>query len=175
VDVLGRSGNERFRGLRRRREPPRTEVGVSLLGAFGAGGRFEDNPINRYGLGLGLRGGVTLKGSSLYLGGSFIRFFGDEDQSGRFYTSTLDAEVGYDFRLLHDLLVVRPELALGVAQPVTIQADNAGYLLGFHWAPGLLVGMRLPPLLVSAEVRYDVIPDDWSNAVTFVLGGGLVF
>jgi hypothetical protein len=156
-------------------ETQRTEVGISLLGAFGAGGRFEDNAINRYGLGVGARAGATLKAPSLFLGVSFVRFFGGKDQSGRFYTSTLDAEVGYDLRLLHKLLVVRPEVALGIAQAVTIQSDNAGYPLGVHWAPGLLVGIRLPSLLVSTEVRRDMVPDQWSNAVTFMLGCGVVF
>jgi hypothetical protein len=157
------------------KEKVRSEFGVSLLGAYGAGGRFEDNAVNRYGLGFGGRVGVTLKAPNLYLGASFIRFVGGEDRSSRFYTSTLDVELGYDLRLLQGRLVIRPELALGLAQPVTIQPDNAGYPLAVHWAPGLLVGMRLRPILVSAEARRDMVPGNWSSAITFVLGCGVVF
>jgi hypothetical protein len=153
----------------------RTEMAVSLLAAYGAGGRFEDNAVNRYGFGFGARAGATLKSPRIYLGVSFIRFLGGQDPSGKFYTSTLDAEFGYDIRLLRDLLLIRPELGLGVAQPATIQSDNAGYPLDFHWAPGLLVGFRLAPILISAEFRRDMVPDQWSNAATFMFGAGALF
>jgi hypothetical protein len=156
-------------------DPAETEIGLSLITAFGAGGRFEDNAINRYGLGLGVRVGVTLGAPRLYLGGSFIRFIGGRDQSGEFYTSTLDAEVGYEVRLLDELLVIRPQLGLGVAQTVTIQSDNRGYPLALHGAPGILLGARLSPVLISAEVRRDLVPGEWSNAVTFMFAAGAAF
>jgi hypothetical protein len=152
------------------------QLSFSILAGFGAGGRFEDNDVNRYGVGFGGRVGVTLEAPRLYLGASFIRFLGGEDASGEFYTSTLDAEVGYDFSLLSGLFVVRPELALGVAQAVTIQSDNAGYPLTLHWAPGLLIGVEaFPQLLVTAEIRLDMVPDQWSNAGSFLLGAGVRF
>jgi hypothetical protein len=72
-------------------------------------------------------------------------------------------------------IVVRPQLAFGVAQIVTIQSDNAGYPLGYHLAPGALVAVRLPPVLVSAEVRRDMVPGQWPTALTVMLGAGAVF
>lgn len=156
-------------------DPAEAEIGVSLITAFGAGGRFEDNAINRYGLGFGVRAGVTLGAPRLYLGGSFIRFIGGQDQSGEFYTSTLDAEVGYEFRLLDEILVIRPQLGLGVAQTVTIQSDNEGYPLALHGAPGFLLGVRLAPVIISAEVRRDLVPGEWSNAATFMVAAGAAF
>lgn len=155
--------------------PAEAEIGVSLITAFGAGGRFEDNAINRYGLGLGVRAGVTLGAPRLYLGGSFIRFMGGQDQSGEFYTSTLDAEVGYEFRLVDEIILIRPQLAIGVAQAVTIQSDNEGYPLALHGAPGILLGVRLAPVLISAEVRRDLVAAEWSNAATFMLAAGAAF
>jgi hypothetical protein len=152
-----------------------TDVEVLLQGAYGAGGHVDDSTINRFGPGIGVRAGVTLKSPRLYFGGTFVRFFGDEDGSGEYYTATLDAHVGYDLRLLRELLVIRPELAFGVAQTVTIQADNAGYPLAAHLAPGLLVGLRLRPLFAFAEVRADLLPSGWSNSVTALAGAGVVF
>jgi hypothetical protein len=82
--------------------------------------------------------------------------------------------LGYDFRLLRELSI-RPQVALGLARVVTIQSDNAGYPLGFHWAPGLVVALRLPPLRVTVEARRDMVPGEWSDAATFMLGAGAVF
>ena len=156
-------------------DPAGVAFEVSLLAAYGAGGRFEDSNVNRYGIGMGLRAGAIVLDEHAYVGISFMRFLGGEDSSGKYYTSTLDAEMGYDFQLFRRLLVIRPLLGLGVAQPVSIQSDNAGYPLGFHFAPGLLVGMRLSPVFVSAGVRRDIVPGQWSNATTITLGVGAVF
>ncbi len=91
-------------------------------------------------------------------------------------TRTLDIEVGYNFRLLRNLAVVRPKLALGVAPVDQIGDDYGGrFAPHFHWAPGLLVGLRLSPILVSAEVRRDMLVGYWPSAVTFLLGCGVVF
>ncbi|HEY3496712.1 MAG TPA: hypothetical protein VGK73_18560 [Polyangiaceae bacterium] len=152
------------------------EVEILALAAFGAGGSVDDDPTNRYGLGFGARAGVTLRRPRLYLGGSLVRFLGEESGTGKHYTATLDFHAGYDLRLVHELLLIRPELALGVAQAVTIQSDNAGYPLAPHVAPGLLAGVRLNPLLVFAEIRGDfVIGSDWSNSFTTLLGAGVIF
>jgi hypothetical protein len=118
---------------------------------------------------------VTLDAEGFYLGLSFVRFLGGEDESGKFYTSTLDAELGYEYPFVSELVAVRPMLGFGVAQPVTIQSDNAGYPLAFHLAPGVLVALALSPMTISAEVRQDmVIADEWFGATTFLLGAGLV-
>ena len=154
------------------RASPRTFV-ITALGGYGAGGRFEDSEVNRFGAGFGARAGVSLERPGVYLGLSFVRFLGGEDDSGEFRTSTLDAEAGYDFMLARGLVFLRPALALGVAQVATIQSDNAGYPLAIHGAPGLVIGLRLPPLLLTAEVRNDVVMGSWSNAATFALGAGV--
>lgn len=145
---------------------------VTLLGAFGAGGRFEDSDVNRYGWGVGARVGVSLERPGVYLGGSFVRFLGDKDSSGEYYTITLNAEAGYDVMLADGRVFVRPMLALGLAQLASIQSDNAGYPLALHGAPALLFGARLPPLVLTFEARNDVVAGSWSNALTFVLGAG---
>lgn len=78
--------------------------------------------------------------------------------------------------MLRDLIAIRPQLALGLAQAVTIQSDNAGYPLALHAAPGVWLALRLRPLLISAEARRDFVFDDsWPNATTLLLGVGVVF
>ena len=157
--------------------PPqnRNEFPVELLVAWGAGWKVDDSTLNRYGLGFGARGGVTLGGPRMYFGASFVRFLGDETEGSKVYTVTLDAEIGYELGLAGKLLFLRPMAALGVAQPVTIQPDNEGYPLAFHVAPGLLAGVRVAPLLVSLEVRQDFVASDAGNATSLALGCGAVF
>jgi hypothetical protein len=153
--------------------PSRSEFSVSVLVGAGAGGTYRDNSLNRYGFGFGARAGVTLGAPRLHLGASFLSFRGDENSSEERRLSLLDAEVGYDFLFLRDVVIVRPGLAAGVAQIITIQEDNAGYPLGFHVAPGVLVAARLQPMLVSAEVRRDVLVNE-AGATTALFGIGVV-
>jgi len=154
--------------------PGKVEYSAELLGGYGVGNQFEDDNKNRYGLALGVRAGLTLAAPRLHFGLSFLHFNGSDGPAGRRYTNTLDTELGYDFRLLKERLLIRPALALGVAQAVTIQSDNAGYPLVFHWAPGILVGARLAPLLLTAEYRYDLVPDSWPSSNTLLFGVGFV-
>ena len=154
-------------------EEPRNDVEMSLLGGYGFGGTFEDEDTNRYQAAIGARGGATLKAPRLYLGGSFVHFFGGEGGGGRVLTNTADVEVGYDFEPGNDL-VLRPQLGLGLAQPIMIQSDNAGYPLAFHLAPGALAEMRFRPLLLSAGIRADLVPGG-ANAFTALGGVGIVF
>lgn len=157
------------------KKPSHVEYTLALLGGYGAGNKYEYDDWNRYGGALGGRGGLTLSMPKLYFGLSFVHFAGTtRSESQKVFTNTLDAEFGYDVQLLQNRLLIRPQLTLGVAQPVTVQPDNASYMLGFHWAPGLLVGVRVAPLLISAEYRHDMIPNGWPSANTALLGFGLM-
>jgi hypothetical protein len=153
---------------------PQAEHALSLLAGHGAGERFDDDAKNRYGLALGARAGLTFAAPRVYLGLSFLHFSGYDEPSQRVHVSTLDGELGYELRLLQDRLLFRPQLALGLGQPTTIQPDNAGYPLAFHWAPGVLLGVRFTPVLFSAEYRRDFIPERWPSAHTALFGCGLM-
>jgi hypothetical protein len=155
-------------------KPPKTEYSVSLLTGFGAGDQFEDDTRNRYGVAIGARAGLTLAAPRLYFGMSFLHFGGYQEASQEVHANTFDGELGYEFRLLRERLLIRPELALGFAQTVTVQADNGGYPIAFHWAPGVLVGVRFSPLLLSAEYRRDMVPSDWPSSNSVLLGFGLM-
>lgn len=154
------------------RKPAKIEYSASALVGYGAGETFEDDTRNNYGFALGARAGLTLPKPRLYFGLSFVHFAGYTDDQ-RAYTNTLDAEFGYEFLLLRDRLLIRPQLALGTAQTVRIQSDNGGYPLAFHWAPGVLVGLRMAPLLITAEYRRDLVPSQWPSANSVLFGCGV--
>ena len=156
------------------KKPSKTDHSVSLLAGYGAGEQFEDDDRNNYGLALGARAGLTLAAPRLYFGLSFLHFSGYHDTWQKRYTMTLDAEFGYEFRLLREHLLIRPQLALGAALAVTAQSDNAGGALPFHWAPGVLVGGRVGPVLVSVEYRRDMVTAEWPSSNSVLFGAGLV-
>ena len=156
------------------KKPSKTDHSVSLLAGYGAGEQFEDDDRNNYGLALGARAGLTLAAPRLYFGLSFLHFSGYDDTSQKRYTMTLDAELGYEFRLLREHLLIRPQLALGAALAVTAQSDNAGAALPFHLAPGVLVGGCVGPVLVSIEYRRDMVTAEWPSSNSVLFGAGLV-
>jgi hypothetical protein len=153
--------------------PSKIERSVSLLVGYGSGERFEDDERNNYGFALGARAGLTLV-PRLYFGLSFLHYSGYEETSQKRYTNTLDAELGYEFRLLRERVLIRPQLALGLAQAVTVQPDNGGYPLAFHVAPGVLVGGRVGPVLISVEYRRDMVPGEWPSSNSVLFGAGVM-
>ncbi|HEY0465053.1 MAG TPA: hypothetical protein VGC79_12625 [Polyangiaceae bacterium] len=155
------------------KKPAKVEYSATLLIGYGAGGQFEDDTRNNYGFALGGRAGLTLPAPRLYFGLSFVHFAGYDDNQS-VHTSTLDAEVGYEFHLLRDRLLIRPQLGLGTALAMVLQSDNAGGALLFHWAPGVLAGLKAGPVLITAEYRRDLVPPDlWSNSNTVLFGCGV--
>jgi len=156
------------------KRPPQAEHGISLLAGYGAGERFEDDAKNRYGFALGARAGLTFAAPRVYVGLSFVHFSGYDVPSQKVHLSTLDGELGYELRVLQERLFLRPQLVLGVAQPATIQPDNASYPLAVHGAPGVLLDVRFTPVLFSAEYRRDLIPNRWPGAHSVLFGCGLM-
>jgi hypothetical protein len=151
---------------------PLITLSGSARGLYGV--PTADLPLNPYGLGVGLRGGVTLP-ASLYLGASFDYFFGESETIAGIETSVsllqLMAHLGYDLGV--GPFTLRPSLGLGLA-------EVSGEALGFEnsesdfvASPGaeFLIGLGL--LSVSAEARYNKVFAD--DADGLVLGVGLGF
>ncbi len=124
---------------------------------------------------LGAQAGLTLPAPRLYFGLSFSHYSGYTDLSQAVHMDALDVEFGYELYPLKERLFIRPQAALGAAQTVTIQSDNAGYPLAFHWAPGVVVGVRVALLLISAEYRREMIPGGWPSSNSVLFGCGLRF
>lgn len=158
---------------------PLITLSGSLRGLYGSAlgdQGVENAELNPYGLGLGLRGGVTLP-SALYLGASFDYFFGDSDDAIDVEVSLyqLMGNVGYDLGL--GPLTLRPSLGLGVATssvelggPLSIDESESDFVL----SPGAegIIGLGL--LSVSAEVRYNKIFAD-GDADALIMGVGVGF
>lgn len=158
---------------------PLVTLSGSLRGLYGSAlgdQGVEGTDLNPYGIGIGLRGGVTLP-SALYLGASFDYFFGDSDDAldVDFNLYQLMGNIGYDLGL--GPLTIRPSLGLGVANTsvegdvlgVSIDDSNSDFVL----SPGAEGIIGLGFLSVSAEVRYNkVFADGDADALIMGLGFG---
>jgi outer membrane protein with beta-barrel domain len=169
--VMGLAGGlTAFAGAGEAQALPLISLSASARGLYGSA--VGDQDPSPYGVGLGLRAGVTLP-MSLYLGGSFDYFFGEsvtlDDVESSASLLQLMANVGYDLGL--GPLTLRPSLGLGFAER---NADGNGEDgSDFVASPGVeaLVGLGL--LSVSAEARYNKIFEDDADA--FILGLGVGF
>jgi hypothetical protein len=128
---------------------------------------------NPYGLGVGLRGGVTL--SSFYLGASFDYFAsettkleGIEVSGGR---TQWMANLGYEFGL--SLLTLRPFIGIGYAR-TSIKSGQSGDESqdDFAFAPGAEVMVSLGFFNISGELRYSLANTD---ALIAGIGAGISF
>jgi hypothetical protein len=151
---------------------PLITLSGSARGLYGV--PTADLELNPYGLGVGLRGGVTLP-ASLYLGASFDYFFGESATILGIETSAsrlqLMAHLGYDLGL--GPFTLRPSLGLGMSDISVEVAGLEESESDFVASPGaeFLIGLGL--LSVSAEARYNKVFADDQDAM--VLGLGLGF
>jgi Outer membrane protein beta-barrel domain len=159
-----------------------TASALPLLTISGSARGLYGNPtgeaeLNPYGLGLGLRLGVTLP-ASLYLGGSFDYFFGESDTRNSQEVSLsllqLMGRVGYDLGV--GPITLRPQLGLGYAQSSSefeaIEDSESDFVL----APGVEFTFGLGLLSIGAEASYNkVFAGDDQEADAVVLGLGLGF
>jgi hypothetical protein len=159
---------------------PLVTLSGSLRGLYGSAlgdQGVEGTELNPYGIGIGLRGGVTLP-SALYLGASFDYFFGESDDDAvdiDFNLYQVMGNVGYDIGL--GPLTLRPSLGLGVAN-ISVDGDVLGISVeetesDFVLSPGAegIIGLGL--LSVSAEVRYNkIFADDDADALIMGVGFG---
>ena len=159
-------------------------LGVSAGLLVGNG--FKDG----YNIGVGVRAGVTLPVTPIYVGGTFIYHFGKTETepltNQDFTTKTFyfGPEGGYDIGV--GPLTVRPYLGLGYASvSTTIPTISVGGIsigggsasaskLAF-W-PGATALFSLGGAFVGADARYVIITDSGDfNAFSIFATGGLTF
>lgn len=155
---------------------------------------IEDLQVNPYGLGLGLRGGITIPGN-LYLGVNAELYFGEKDDILAETANRIEAElvglgdearvarssfvtmaeVGYDFSLV--ALTIRPLVGFGLLGETieTCPADGdctEESNSRFGISPGIQV-LALPGFIkLTAEARYlSALGEGDVASLTF--GGGL--
>lgn len=154
---------------------PLLTISGSVRGLYGSA--TGDAELNPYGIGLGLRAGVTLP-ASLYLGASYDYFAGESDTNmGVDVSSSLQqfmGRVGYDLGL--GPLTLRPQLGIGLAQASSELGPVDDSTSEFVLAPGVEFTFGLGLLSVGAEVSYNkVFSDDEVEADGVILGLGLGF
>lgn len=154
---------------------PLLTISGSAKGLYGS--PTGDAELNPYGIGLGLRLGVTLP-ASLYLGASYDYFFGESDTNATLDVSSslqqFMGRVGYDLGL--GPLTLRPQLGLGLAQASSELGPVEDTASEFVAAPGVEFSFGLGLLSIGAEVSYNkVFTDDEVEADGVILGIGLGF
>lgn len=139
---------------------------AGVIGGYTASAGLDEGAPDPMGPALGLRAGLTLPMTDLYLGGLFLYHFGDSvDLPGGEASNSsymLGAEVGYE--LGFGPLVLRPSLGVGTLQSsvsvdsgvASLEADSEGAL---YVSPGAALMVKLG-LLVGAEIRYNIIGNE---------------
>jgi hypothetical protein len=154
---------------------PLLTISGSARGLYGS--PTGDAELNPYGVGLGLRLGVTLP-ASLYLGGSFDYFFGESEtvlnEDVSLAILQLMGRVGYDLGV--GPITLRPQIGFGYAQSSSelgpIESSESDFVL----APGVEFTFGLGLLSIGAEASYNkVFAGDDVEADAVVLGLGLGF
>jgi hypothetical protein len=164
-------------------EPAHRPISVSLLGGYGHSFNADDN-LNPLGIGFGVRGGYNI--GALYLGLRFLFFLGDSESMGAEVsanTMTVGLEGGYDLALAKDVLVLRPELGVGLGivegesmvGGVVPTADGSSEDL--YIAPGaaLLVNVG-ERSIIGVDLQAPIIfSDDIEVALTMLAVAGMHF
>jgi hypothetical protein len=169
-------------------EPAERPISVSLLGGYGQTFNANDD-LNPLGIGFGVRGGYSF--GALYLGLRFLFFLGDSERmdgagvSAEVSASTLTVglEGGYDLALAADVLVLRPELGVGlgivegesIAGGAMLTADGSSEDL--YIAPGVAllvnVGERS---IIGLDLQAPIVfADDIEVALTMLAVAGMHF
>lgn len=164
-------------------EPAERPISVALLGGYGHTFNADDD-LNPLAVGFGVRGGYNL--GELYLGLRFLFFLGDSESMGTAEVSantmTVGIEAGYDLALASDVLVLRPELGLGLGlvegeQTAGAEATMNGSSEDLYIAPGLAllvnVGERS---IIGIDLQAPIVfSDDIEVALTALAVAGMHF
>lgn len=126
---------------------------------------------------IGVRAGLTLPLTALYVGGLFLYHTGESvDVTGGKLSSSsfmLGGEVGYELGLTP--LIVRPSLGIGYHNASLDQLVGNGSESSLYLSPGINLAVALG-LMVGAELRYNAILNDAvANSVSLLGTLGLGF
>lgn len=146
-----------------------------------AGNGFKDG----YNIGLGVRAGIELPVTPIYIGGTFIYHLGKTENDVTAKVLYLGPEAGYDIGVGPVPLTIRPYLGVGYASltvntptitvgGLSFSGSNSASKLAF-W-PGATALFSLGGIFVGADARYVIITDaDDSNAFSLFATAGLTF
>lgn len=147
-------------------------IELELGAKAGVGSNPSSSSLNPLGFGIGARGGVSIIG--IYGGLNLMYYTGGSSDTnvvvGNVHTSAhslmYGIEGGFNFRLLDDLLTLRPQLGLG---NFNVSYDASGNAVGvtvsgnesksyLYLEPSALAYLSFGNLFVGADIGFLVIP-----------------
>ena len=165
--------------------PPARPISVALLAGYGYTFNAHDD-LNPLAIGFGVGGGYNL--DAFYAGVRFMFFLGESQSMGPAEVSasamTLGLEAGYDIALATDVLVLRPELGVGLSivegesmEAGAMAATANGSSEDLYIAPGaaLLVNVG-ERSFVGVDLQAPIVfADDVEGALTMLAAFGMHF
>lgn len=155
-------------------------VDLEAAAKIGFGTNPYPSPPTPGGIGLGGRAGVTILGG-LYLGVSFIHYFGGSEGENDYSSTLIGAELGYTIGLI-PLVRIRPQLGIGnyhLSRSSDNDQINAGLISDsrLYLEPGVVVVAPIGKFfIVGGDVNGLVLPSSPARAaLTFHLQGGVTF
>ena len=152
------------------RENGRTSIGALI----GFGVDLTSDDLNPFGFGFGVNGGYTFD-SGVYLGGQFLYFIGDSEDTPIGEVSenivSLGMEAGY--ALHFDPVIVRPTLQMGVAW--TNESPGDADYSSVYFAPGATVIYPINQFFVGGDARLWLVTGDTHTALSLFATGGITF
>ncbi len=143
-------------------------VGVEAGAQVGVGTNPDSNQANPLGVGLGLRGGVTLFGG-LYGGVKIMDYLGSsQDVPGgtfKYHSLQYGIDAGWGFKIL--LLTIRPQIGVGNinltgtadGSALGVSASASSSTSSLYLEPGVTALISLGLLYIGADVNYMWIKD----------------
>lgn len=147
-------------------------VYAGLVGGYTATVDQPEHVPDPMGPAIGLRAGLTIPMTSLYVGGLFLYHTGEdvtEPERGRLTSSSymLGGEVGYELGL--GPLVLRPSLGIGYHNASIEELLEEGNHSSVYLSPGVNA-MVVLGIMVGAEIRYNAIVNDRIKDSVSILG-----
>jgi hypothetical protein len=136
-------------------------VGIEAGAQVGVGTNPNSDGPNPLGVGLGLRGGVTLFGG-LYGGVKVMDYLGSTQDtalgSAKFHALQYGIDAGWGFKVL--ILTIRPQIGVGNATFTGTVSDNSGSASvsssssSLYLEPGVTALISLGLLYIGADINY---------------------
>jgi hypothetical protein len=154
-------------------DAPDEDRRASVAALLGFGIDLTSDDFNPFGFGLGANGGYSFD-SGLYLGGQFMYFFGESEDTAFGDVSanivSLGVEGGYNLRF--DPVIVRPTLQMGAA---FYNADPGDDFSSVYFAPGVTVIYPIDQFFVGGDARLWLVTGDTRTALSLLATAGITF
>jgi hypothetical protein len=155
-------------------DAPHEDRRASVAALLGFGVDLTSDDLNPFGFGFGVTGGYSFD-SGVYLGGQFLYFIGDSEETPAGEVSenivSLGLEGGYNLHF--DPVIVRPTLQMGVA--FINQSPSDADFSSVYFAPGATVIYPIDQFFIGGDARLWLVTGDTRTALSLLATGGISF